>query len=85
MMLHEFLCSFIFSFLGLVILVIFSDHNQVFMFDCNKLPSALFLDISVSRQTMLDYVDLFQLQIAWSSVNYFSLCRILYYMSDSSL
>lgn len=28
----------------------FSDHIQAFMFDCNVLPCALFLDISVSRQ-----------------------------------
>lgn len=41
----------IFMFLYFLILGFkFSDHFQAFMFDCNKLPSALFLDISVSRQ-----------------------------------
>lgn len=43
--------SGIFMFLYFLILGFkFSDHIQAFMFDCNKPPSALFLDISVSRQ-----------------------------------
>lgn len=61
-----------------------SYHNQVFIFDCNKLPSVLFLDILVSRQKMLIMLILFifrlngLLPIILVCAEFCNMCHILH-------
>lgn len=57
----------------------FSDHNQVFIFDCNKLPSVLFLDILVWIMLILFNFRLHGvLSIILVCAEFCNMCQILH-------